>query len=696
MKAVRFRVQNFRNIDDSGWVPLDQVTNFVGRNESGKTALLKALHKFNPSSPESLDAHREFPRDRYTRDYLASGSMATAWPFCSVAFQLADDLKTDIAAILGPWHEPPKEVVVTRYYDQTLSFEYEPSLEDRTLAPAALATAFSAFASAARRLESPAPEHEDTTTKRRGELASWAAEWRDKLTGIRDLGSAEGIDLLERLRSEIEYESGPQTADMVEALQQTLAPILESARAGSTLTRVNGLVAARLPVLIYFENYGILDSAIWLPRFLEDQSRTPSDPRVRTVSSIFRHVGLDPAEIAELGRQESQLQPSQETIAKDQRRKEERVIRLNSASVDISRGFSEWWSQRRHNIRYHADGDYFRIWVSDELRSGVEIELEARSKGFQWFFSFYLVFLVESENGHKGAILLLDEPGLHLHPTAQQELIGFFEKLSEKHQLLYTTHSPFLVDGERLHRVMPVAEDETGHSYVSVETWPRDRETIFPLQAAAGYALARGLFRHRRNVLVESLSDYYYIHALSQQCRAANRASLPEDVYVTPCGGARLVGQFASLFLGEAVRPLILLDGDDAGRVQRDALMRGLYFGHGTAIFLLDEVFGRAGADVEIEDCLGEEIVVPAVNTLTGRMLSLTDTDRSARSLPSALEAAARREGEGLPHGWKASVAILLVSEWAQGNIRLPEAVLERAESLFAEAIVRFEVGFSA
>ena len=54
------------------------------------------------------------------------------------------------------------------------------------------------------------------------------------------------IDLLERLRSEIEYESGPQTADMVEGLQQTLAPILEFARAGSTLTRVNGLVAARL------------------------------------------------------------------------------------------------------------------------------------------------------------------------------------------------------------------------------------------------------------------------------------------------------------------------------------------------------------------------------------------------------------------------------------------------------------------
>ena len=69
MKAIRFRVQNFRNIDDSDWIALEKVTAFVGRNESGKTSLLKALHKFNPATPEPYDPQREFPRDRYTRDY---------------------------------------------------------------------------------------------------------------------------------------------------------------------------------------------------------------------------------------------------------------------------------------------------------------------------------------------------------------------------------------------------------------------------------------------------------------------------------------------------------------------------------------------------------------------------------------------------------------------------------------------------
>ena len=62
LNATQFRVLNYRNIEDSGWIELKCVTAFVGRNESGKTALLKALYKFNPATKEPCDAQREFPR----------------------------------------------------------------------------------------------------------------------------------------------------------------------------------------------------------------------------------------------------------------------------------------------------------------------------------------------------------------------------------------------------------------------------------------------------------------------------------------------------------------------------------------------------------------------------------------------------------------------------------------------------------
>lgn len=701
MKAVKFRVQNFRNINDSDWIPIEKVTAFVGRNESGKTTLLKAFHKFNPATPEPYDPQREFPRDRYTRDYVAGGSKGGDWPVCSVQFELSDDLKAAITAILGAGQEPPKVAILTRYYDGSLLFGYEPAIEEKALAPDAIVKALAAFASDARRVKAPAPEQEEATAVQRTALASWATGWQDRLKAVTDLGNTEGAKLLATLRSEAESKSSPLTADMVEALQETVTPALDSVKAGPAIDRIDELVKARLPVLIYFENFGILDSAIWLPRFLEDLARDGTDARVRTINAMFKHVGLDPKEIAALGNEEVQNsrrsghQPTPEMIAQDQRRKEERAIRLSSASIDISERFSAWWSQRRHKIRYHADGDYFRIWIADDRRPDVEIELEARSKGFQWFFSFYLVFLVESQEGHKDAILLLDEPGMHLHPTAQQELIAFFENLSDKNQLLYSTHSPFLIDGDHLHRVRPVTEDDTGHSHISVETWPRDRETIFPLQAAAGYAMVRGLFQHRRNVLVEGMSDYYYLHALSQQCRATKRDALPANIYVTACGGTKLVGQFASLFLAQEVRPLVLLDGDDAGRVRRDALMKELYAGHDSGILMLDEVLGRAGQEVEVEDIIGEDLILLSLKTVLSKALKLTEADRKAGSLPTAIKAAAKRQGIELPDGWKASVAIQLVSELAEKGTVLPDAVLDQAATLFKAFTERFEAGLA-
>lgn len=691
LKAVRFRVQNFRNIDDSGWIPMERVTALVGRNESGKTALLKALHKFNPAVPEPYNAQREFPRDRYTRDFKDPAD----WPCCSVAFEIADPVRGELKNLLGGT-KVPKEAVCTRYYDGSLRVEFDPAMRADTLAPDPVVAALKKFAAAARRLEAPKPEQESETQALRTALASWAWEAEKEVKLHVNLRSEVGAELLSKLRKEAEGHARPETAAMLETLQAVIDRVLTKAQAADPLEQASAVIQRRIPVFIYFETYGILDSAIYLPRFLQDLERTPDDSRVRTVNALFKHVNLTAQEITDLGRERAQQartqneKPTEEMIAQDQERKEARVIKLNSASLDITERFNEWYGQRRHTIDYQADGDYFRIWVADDRRPGVKIELEERSKGFQWFFSFYLVFLVESSEGHKDAILLLDEPALHLHPTAQQELITFFERLSGDNQLIYTTHSPFLIDGEHLHRVRPVTEDETGRSRISVEAWPSDRETIFPLQAAAGYAMVRGLFQHKDNVLVEGMSDYYYLHALGAQCRASDREAVPDTIYITPCGGTRLVGHIASLFLGQEIRPLVLLDGDEAGRARQDALIKELYSGHTTAILMLDDALGQAGTDTEIEDILGEEILLPGVGVAIGQSVRLNAADRSAGSLPSQIKSWAQRRKVDLPDGWKATAAMHLVSEWAEQATRLPDEVLDRAARLFRAINDRF------
>ena len=691
LTLTHFRVLNFRNIDDSEPIPVERITAFVGRNESGKTSLLKALHKFNPAIEEPYNAQREFPRDRFTSEYEDGAD----WPVCAATFTLSEAFRTQVGQTLND-SEPPTTVTCTRYYDGGLEFEYDTVVSDDPVPPAELDDALKTLEKAARRLDAPTPEQEEATQAQRTALATWAAQKREPLKNLQDLKTATGVALLAELRDEGNAHSTSISADLLDAFQDIVTQLTNRAVVEPLPDQINALIEEALPVFIYFENYGILDSAVYLPRLLEDIASSPDDPRIRTINAMFKHVRLTAQEITELGResaapvQAAGQKVTAEMIAEDQQRKELRSVKLNSASLDITKKFTAWFRSRRHKIRYQADGDYFRIWVSDDRRPGVDIELESRSKGFQWFFSFYLRFLVESIEGHKDAILLLDEPGLHLHPTAQQELIEFFDELAEKNSLMYTTHSPFLIDGEHIHRVRPVTEDETGHSSISVNGWPRDRETIFPLQAAAGYAMVRGLFQHKKNVLVEGMSDYLYLHGLNLYCRALGRPALPDDIYITPCGGTKLVGHLASLFLGQEVRPVVLLDGDDAGRVRRDALMKELYTGREKAVLMLSDVLGQE--ECETEDILGESLLLSTLNAFVTGKITLNQDDRKRGSVVDHIKSAALRHNVELPEGWKAEVARRIVVAWSTADPKdIPVEILDRAEALFKELNQRFD-----
>src|SRR2546428_12272964 len=69
MRLEAFRVQNYKKIRDTGWVSCRDLTCFVGKNESGKSATFRALSKLNPSDGEKLDGLKEFPRRRYTDEF---------------------------------------------------------------------------------------------------------------------------------------------------------------------------------------------------------------------------------------------------------------------------------------------------------------------------------------------------------------------------------------------------------------------------------------------------------------------------------------------------------------------------------------------------------------------------------------------------------------------------------------------------
>ena len=202
--------------------------------------------------------------------------------------------------------------------------------------------------------------------------------------------------------------------------------------------------------------------------------------------------------------------------------------------------------------------------------------------------------------------------------------------------------------------------------------------------------MVRGLFQHKKNVLVEGMSDYLYLHALNLHCHSLGRQGLPDDIYITPCGGTKLVGHVASLFLGQEVRPVVLLDGDDAGRARRNALTKELYAGYEKAVLMLSDVLGQE--ECETEDIIGEATILPVLKDVAEKKVTLNQDDRGKGSLVAQIKSAAERHGAELPDGWKPEVARRIVVEWSTTDpIDIPTEILDRAEALFKELTKRFD-----
>ena len=284
MKLIvrQFRVLNYRNINDSGWIPLERATVFVGRNEAGKTALLKALHKFNPATEEPYNAQREFPRDRFTAEYRDDED----WPVCQVEFELSDEFREELGDLLNG-AEIPQKAVLTRSYDDNLKIEYDPEVVEDLVAPEELTTVLDVFAKGARRLAATVGDQEQAMPPFRTKLANWADRKKDAVGKLQNLRTEKGVRLLDRVRREANAHTQPATADLVEVILEKVDELCVRAKTAPLLPQLDEAIESELPVFIYFENYGILDSAVYLPRFLEDLERLPDEARIRTINAMF-------------------------------------------------------------------------------------------------------------------------------------------------------------------------------------------------------------------------------------------------------------------------------------------------------------------------------------------------------------------------------------------------------------------------
>lgn len=677
MKLVAFRVQNYKKIQDTGWITVRDLTAFVGKNESGKSTLFRGLSKINPSDGEKYDGLREFPRRRYTDEFKKQD-----WPVASCKFELNDSEHNQLRDICTSLTKV-KQVVCTRHYSWKLTVEFDPAPSTSELTCADFKTAIDEFRRIISNLTAPEGKG-DSIGAMKNALLQTLTNLETQLSTKKTEDTIPKADV-QKLMDSISTQSNEQLQkELLKDISERVSKLLQRASFVDEIKQAKKWVEDNLPKFTYFDRYDVIDSAIHLPSFSQQLNQNPPPPRVRTTRCLFEYVGLDIKRLATLGQHQPGNSPNEEI----RRLIDERSINLSSASSAMTAKFQDWWEQRRHKFRYQADGDYFRIWVSDDLDPS-EIELDQRSLGMQYFFSFFTVFLVEAQNTHQNAILLLDEPGLHMHGTAQAKIIKFLEKLSQYNQTMYTTHSPFMVDADHLERVRIVYEADDGTTKVSEDVWPRDKDALFPLQAGLGYQLVQSLFIAKRQLIVEGLTDYWILKAFDQTLRHQGKTALRDDIVIVPSAGLNKLLPLASMLIGHDVEIVALLDGDEPGRKEGKKLSEKLLTRQtGRCLFIGD--FVENNPEAELEDIFPNDLYLQAVKeTYSISNLAFGKEEESIKGIVNKIDSLFQRNNIGKFEKWR--VAAFLRDRINSEPDKIADGVWQIANRIFDAVNKAFE-----
>lgn len=253
----------------------------------------------------------------------------------------------------------------------------------------------------------------------------------------------------------------------------------------------------------------------------------------------------------------------------------------NKLSANISGEFGTYFNQHEVKLELSLDGDNLYFYIYDD-NSNYAFRPGQRSKGFQWFLSFFLTLKAETTNDY---ILLIDEPGPYLHAKAQEDVLKILDNLSKTNQIVMTTHSPYLIDSSRLERVRLVLKNENGNTYIENKIHKgADKDTLTPVITSIGLDLSRDLVFSRNgvNILVEGISDYYYLEALKK------KVEIPgvNDFCFIPNVGATQIPNLAVLLIGWGFDFLVILDNDSEGKKVQKTLLNKLFIKQDKIIFI--------------------------------------------------------------------------------------------------------------
>lgn len=569
MKLIKLKVTKFKSINDSNEFSLKDVTCLVGKNESGKTSLLSALYKLNPveETEKEFDVLKEYPRSELTDYEDAIKSKAKTHDTVIISeWELKDIEYRTIEALYCPKCLISNKVKILKGY-YNYNYAYDDCLNQELI--------------------------------------------------INSFLKKSGLD--KRIHKKI-YEIKTFTAfkKYLDDNKEDAGIIAFQAELNKRFTdnyfsaKFRNFVHSKIPKFLYFSDYYRMSGEVAINDIKNKISNNTLKDSDKVFLSLLEMAGTSIEEI--------------DSIDKYDRLK----AKLEGVSVKISREIFNFWTQNK-NLKVQFDYSMSRPADPAPLNTGyifrtniynttheVSLNFNDRSSGFVWFFSFLVWFSQIKQKFGDNLIILLDEPGLNLHAKAQGDLLKYInEKLKPQFQVIYTTHSPFMVDPENLNNVKIVedvitTEGDILGTKVREDILAVDKETLFPLQAALGYDITQSLFIGKNALLVEGPSDLLYIKWISSVLKEKKREFLSEKWTVTPVGGIDKIGSFIALFGGNKLNISVLTDYHKGDKNKIKGLRESQILEQGRLFTC--ESFLQSRDEADIEDLLGREFYIDLVS----------------------------------------------------------------------------------
>jgi len=465
MKLKKFRIKNYKSIVDSGYCYLtDTVTILAGKNESGKTSILEALN--------------DFDTDEKIRESAKPIKSTDAVSEISITFVVGRETLKDILEEI----KSPVEATADVELEIIKIFPDKYSFGETTL------------------------QNEIFGDKEIGKIKKSIKDKWEKIKSIRGKYGALAGSLFD-----FEFFNFENEKILFTNFKTATAPNVTQITDEKEREQFSKLIAEIQTDINNLTNFLVVET-----KFLEVlKQRIPNFILFNSFDDIFPNkIPFAKLEKNEWIQDLSVISDLKITTIKgtDDRGKEKHKDDVN---IKLNKDYEKFWTQDASNLSVNWDSEYLYFWIKED---GYPYEPSLRSKGRQWHLAFYIkVSARASENVPN--IILIDEPGLFLHAKAQEDILGKLEDSAKEAQLIFSTHSPYLLEADKLNRVRLVHRTNDKGTQIENKVHAlADKETLTPILTAIGLELSVGIsaLDKKNNVIVEGPSDVFYLNAFKK------------------------------------------------------------------------------------------------------------------------------------------------------------------------------------